>query len=75
MKQKALWKEMNKVEEVAVRCMFAWAGERTTRVFAGEMSKLLGASLLILWLQSDCELWEGGLNIVEECQEQCKVGS
>lgn len=34
-----------------------------------EMDKLLGASLLILWLQPDCEFWAGGLNIVENFHE------
>lgn len=39
-----------------------------------EMDKLLGASLLILWLQPDCEFWAGGLNIVENFHEAPQAG-
>lgn len=40
--------------------------EKRQPVFTREMGKLLGASLLILWLRADCELWVGGMRIVEK---------
>lgn len=43
--------------------------ERRQPESTGEMGKLLGVSLLILWLQPDCEFWVGGLNTVENLKE------
>lgn len=42
--------------------------EKSQPVLTREMGKVLWASLLILWLQTDCELWVGGLRTVEKLQ-------